>query len=159
MGMGSLLILKKVFKPQVDGPFIVGLPFDSGFLILQLLVAAVATIGVRSWLLRRTNCAESLAGTLVLWMGLVLLSNAMLPGAAYLFMWPALFGTISLLMSYRNPSITQTVFTAVPASLLLAPTIVLMHQAITIGILPVFSMLASLAFCLMPLAQKVKPSP
>jgi hypothetical protein len=154
MGVGLLLILKKVFKPQVDGPFVIGLPFDSGFMILLLLAAAVATIGVRNWLLRRTNCAESLAGSLVLWVGLVLLSNATLPGAAYLFMWPALFGTISLLMLYRTPSITQTFFAAVPASLLLAPTIVLMHQAITIGILPLFSLLTSLAFCLMPLASK-----
>jgi len=51
-------------------------------------------------------------------------------------------------------SLVEILLTVTPAALLLAPAIHLMHQAITIGIAPVFAALTSCAACLMPPIQR-----
>jgi hypothetical protein len=115
------------------------------------------TLGLRVWLLRRANMAEGLAGALAVWVVLTLAANALLPGASYLLMWPALLGTIALLLSFRSRastrgrSLLKSLLVNAPAPLLLAPTILLLHQAITIGIAPVSAALVALAVCLIPL--------
>jgi hypothetical protein len=157
VGVGAVYALVRFFKPWRYGPFVVGLPHEGGFLAGILLVAVAITLGLRAWLLRRANPAEGLAGALVVWVVLALVTNALLPGASYLSTWPALFGAIALLISYdsgehnRARSRLRTLLTAAPVPLLLAPTILLLLQAITIGIAPAAAALTTLAVCLMPL--------
>jgi hypothetical protein len=148
--------LVRQFQPRVRGPFIIGLPFTAGILAIILIIAASLTILLRRWLLARANFSESLASGLIIWAGLALAANTLLPGASYLFMWPALFGTFALFQSYSRAeqSISQLIFTAVPASALIAPTIALLHQTITIGIAPLSAALVCFAFCLMPPARR-----
>src|SRR6266480_2370141 len=131
-GAGVVFGLVRLFKTANYGPFVVGLPFECGVLACLLLAAIAITLGLRAWLLRRPNASESLAGALTVWVSLTLIANAVLPGASYLFMWPAFFGTIALLFSCcrgsgtRVRSLLQNLFMAVPAPLLLAPTILLL---------------------------------
>jgi hypothetical protein len=165
MGMGTAVVfgLVRLFKPRNYGPFVIGLPFDGGFLVALLLAAATVTLGLRAWLLRNATSTERLAGALTVWVGLTVTAAWTLPGASYLFVWPAFFGTMALLFSdARGPgagggSLFQALLTAVPAPLLLAPTILLLHQAITVGIAPISMGLAALAICLMPLRQAPRP--
>jgi hypothetical protein len=159
-GVGGVFGLVRLLKARSYGPFVIGLPFEGGFLLGLLVLAAAIALGLRAWLLRRTNSAEALAGSLAIWVALTLLATATLPGASYLFMWPALLGTIALWCSEGEESdvgprrLLPVVFTAVPASLILVPTILLLHQAITIGIAPVSAVLIVLAVGLMPLGPR-----
>ncbi len=159
VGAGAVFGLVRHFKPRQFGPFVVGLPHEGGFLAGTLLVAIAITLVLRVWLLRRANTSEGLAGALVVWVALALTANALLPGASYLFVWPALFGTIALLLSDRRGerrggrALLLNLLAGAPAPLLLAPTILLLLQAITIGIAPVASALVALAVCLMPFGR------
>ncbi len=165
VGIGAVWLLVRHFNPRKFGPFVVDLPHEGAFLAGILLVVVAITLGLRVWLLRRAHEGERLAGALVLWVALVLTTNALLPGAGYLFVWPALSGTIALLLSckpdtavFRRPWL-RTLLTAAPAPLLLAPTIVLLLQAITIGIAPVATALTALVVCLMPLGPSSRRAP
>jgi hypothetical protein len=167
-GQGAAVVfgLVRLFKLPHFGPFVIGLPLAGGILACLLLAAVAITLGLRARLLRQVNPAEGFAGALAAWVALTLAATTFLPGASYLFMWPAFFGTIALLLSGaargspRGRMILQALLTAVPAPLLLAPTILLFHQAITIGIAPVSAGLTALALCLMPLSSlSSRPAP
>ncbi len=159
VGAGAVFGLVRHFKPRHFGPFVVGLPHEGSLLAGILLIAIAITLVLKAWLLRRANMSERLAGALVVWVALALTANALLPGASYLFVWPALFGTLALLLSYRRGERTGrralllNLLVEVPAPLLLAPTILLLLQAITIGIAPVAAALVALAVCLIPLGR------
>ncbi|HEY6225844.1 MAG TPA: hypothetical protein VI282_01865, partial [Verrucomicrobiae bacterium] len=139
--------LKQIFHPRTFGPFIVGIP--SSELFLLAIILATASLTRTSRLLRKISALDRLAGTILVWLLLALLTNFTLPGASYLFMWPAFFATIALHAKSRPQAI---LLTAAPAALLLAPTILLIHQTITIGIAPVSAALIALAISLEPLA-------
>jgi hypothetical protein len=145
-----------LFKARNYGPFIVGLPFEGGLLSGLLLTAALLTLGLRFWLLRRDSALEVLAGALMPWVALTGVATATLPGMSYLFLWPAFCGSIALLFEdglERNPrgcSLRRVLLTAVPAPLLLSPGILQLHQAITLGIAPLSMALVTLALGLMP---------
>src|SRR6185437_5907825 len=106
--------------------------------------------------------SEGVAGALVVWVALTLVTTVTLPGASYLFLWPALLGTFALLFSFGGAgvgwrkSFFLSLLTAVPAPLLLAPAAFLLYQAITIGIAPLFMALTAFTICLMPLGPKVR---
>jgi len=158
VGVGAAVIFALVpnFQPRARGPFIIGLPFATGALSVILLLSATITFALRRWISSRATSSESLASVLMIWVGLALVSNKLLPGASYLFMWPALFGTFALVESYSlaEVSMAQLVLTAVPAPLLMAPTIALLHQTITIGIAPLSAALVAFVFCLMPQTRR-----
>jgi hypothetical protein len=157
IGTGIVYAIVQRYQPRVRIPFIVGGPFDGWALTLILALAVAVAFGLRRWLLARASYSEILAAGLFFWVGLMLTANALLPGASYLFMWPALFGTLALLQSFSRAEISfsQIVFTAVPAPLLVAPTIALLHQTITIGIAPLSAALIALTICLMPKSRAV----
>ena len=165
MGMGTAVVfgLVRLFRSRNYGPFVIGLPFDGVFLAGLLLMAATVTLGLRAWLLRNAKPNEGLAGSLMVWVSLTVAAAWTLPGASCLFVWPALCGTLALLFSdARGPgaggtSLFLVLLTAAPAPWLLAPTILLLHQAITIGIAPISMGFVALAICLMPLRPASKP--
>lgn len=149
IGLAAVFVLSRVFKPRISGPFMVGVPSNLVFLIIILLVIAALTRLLRPRLVRNYNPSENLAGTLAILVLLAIATNFLLPGAAYLFQWPAFFATIALLVRSRP---LKMLLTAAPAPLLLAPTILLIHQTITIGIAPLSAALAALAVSLQPIA-------
>ena len=158
-GTAAVAGLVHLFKVRCYGPFVIGLPFEDGMLACLLLVAAVITVGLRTWLLRRLTPTEALAGALVAWVALTLAGRALLLGADYLFLWPTLFGALALLFggaseaNTDSKSLCRGLLSAVPAPLLLAPTILLFHQAITLGFAPVSMALTALSISLLPLSS------
>lgn len=156
IALGVVLGAVRHFRPFHYGPFIVGVPSDGAIVAGLLLLLAALTFALRVWLLRRAQPSEALAGSLLLWVALTLLTNALLPGASYLFAWTACFGSVALLISCNSEGTTRVrswlniILTSLPASLLFAPTFVLFHQAITFGIAPVSALFTALVFCLMP---------
>jgi hypothetical protein len=155
VGAAGVYGLVRLLHLPHSGPFVTGLRFEGAFVICLLLVAAAITLGLKALLLRWTNPCEELTGALAVWVALTVAATAILPGASYLFMWPAFFGGIALLFSdsgvRKRTPLYRALLTAVPAALLLAPTLFLLHQAITVGVAPVSTALTSLAVCLMPL--------
>lgn len=148
-----LKAMQSYYKPRSFGPFVIGLPHETLLLAITIFLSATLTFLAKSFLLRRANNSESLAAALVPWLGLALLANQFLPGASYLFTWPTLFATGALFLGDTR-SLARTLLTAAPSALLLAPTVHLMHQAITIGLLPLFAALTALAFSLAPPKHK-----
>jgi hypothetical protein len=112
-------------------------------------------LALRAWLVRRQTRAENLLGAIAPWVALSLVAAALVPGGSYLFAWPALFATTALAIEPRTDGASRaalwigTALVSAPAPLLLAPVIVMLNQAITIGATPVSMALASLAVCLM----------
>jgi hypothetical protein len=139
---GLVFILKHIFKPRTFGPFVVGVPFNTFWLVFALIFAMVIAMWIRARILRRTNASEQLAGALVAWITLMLSTNFALPGASYLFMLPAFFTVLSFFFTART---ARALLSAAPAPLLLAPTILLVHQTITIGVAPLSAALIALA--------------
>src|ERR1051325_3645458 len=76
--------LKQIFHPRTFGPFIVGIP--SSELFLLAIILATASLTRTSRLLRKISALDRLAGTILVWLLLALLTNFTLPGASYLFM-------------------------------------------------------------------------
>lgn len=158
MGVGGVAALIKIFKVRHYGPYIFHVPHESAFLIGLLVVAGIMTLALRAWLLRKANPAEILTGGLIVWVSLTLTTNFLLPGASYLFMLPTLFGTFALLFASKPPNGTGrmllgTILMAMPAPWLLAPSMFLLHEAITIGIAPLFLALTAMAVSLFPSSQ------
>lgn len=160
LGVGGVFGLARHFKLQRDIPFLIGIPHEGGILAGLLLVVVVMTWSLRTWLLRRANSAEGLASALVIWVALTIVSTVALPGASCLFTWPALCGTIALRLHQGQAEgsagswLLRIALTAMPVALLFSPTILLLHQAITIGIAPISMVLTALAVCLMPLRRR-----
>jgi hypothetical protein len=146
LGLGSVYALARIFKPQAFGPFMIGVP-DSELILVTLIVGIIAIVLLlRDKPLKRFNSSENLAGSIVIWLSLAIATNFVLPGASYLFQWPAFFATLGLISSQRF----RIALTATPSALLLAPTILLVHQTITIGIAPVSLALVAMATSLSP---------
>jgi hypothetical protein len=155
IGLAVVFGVMRLFKPQSFGPFIVGVRHNEWILLGLVVVAISLTKASRIRLLRNASSAEQLAGCLIVWVALTIVTALMLPGASYLFMWPT--GLAALSLFFANSKFTS-LLTAAPAPLLLVPTILMLHQTITIGIAPVSAALIALAVCLEPLeASKAKP--
>jgi hypothetical protein len=153
LGIATLYILKRAYKPNVLGPFIVGIPSSAWFLLALLIIVAGATFFIRTKLLNKFRPSENLAGVIPIWLTLAITTNLLLPGASYLFQWPALFAAIALL----SPPRLRPILTAAPAALLLAPTILLLHQTITIGLAPLSAALVALTISLEQLGTENSP--
>lgn len=98
-----------------------------------LVINFVAVYGL---LRRRAGTAGLLAGALVWWTALALVTAAVLPGASYLFAWPAPFGQGALWSSLRRSgeetvgSLTRQTLWALPAALLGGPLVFALFDGI-----------------------------
>jgi hypothetical protein len=162
LGLLAVKLLRRTYHPAGQGLFVVGLPFAEGYLAVLILAAAVLTLGLNAWVLRRLTSEERLAGAMIPWLVLTLVTAWFVPGASYLFLWPALLGILALFLpageGVTAPALLRIALTAMPAPLLLSGTIYLMNQAVTIGFAPVSMGLVALAFGLVS-AYDFSPSP
>ncbi len=154
-GVAVVLLLVWTFKAHRYGPAVIGLPYEELFLALLAIGAAALTLGLTKWLLRGLTGEERLVGAIAPWLVLTLVAARLAPGVDYLFLWPALLATIALFLPIRDEGsapgwlVLGASLTAAPAPFLLAPTIYLLNQAMTIGLAPISIGLISLAFSLM----------
>jgi hypothetical protein len=122
-------------------------------MVLSLALIAAILLALKFWLSRKVGAAEMLAGTLLVWLALSVISAAWMRGFSYLLVWPALFGTWGLWMITRRDPASRaarsgaTLCSLAPGCLLFAPVILLAYHALTIMMLPIFVGLSShLAF-------------
>lgn len=156
LGVALVIALVKIFKPEQYGPYILRLPFTTGWFVLLLIVAAAVGLGLRRLMLKRCTFTDSLAGALIPWLFMAVGIHQVAPGASYLFAWPVFFGTVALVIfifsqtESRSKTMSTLVLTAFPAASLLAPVIALFHQTLTIGIAPMSMGLVALVLSLAP---------
>ncbi len=122
-------------------------PYRVAFAALAVMLSAVAVERMRKF----ASLPEVLAAGLAWWALLLAASTAFLPGAGYLFLWPAFFGLLQLGALYRmkTPSPLRTVLVlllSVPAILLLADTAHYVYEGLTVRLAAVAAFLIAV-FC------------
>jgi hypothetical protein len=122
------------------------------FAALALGVLALVRLATRRWLER----AEQHAATLLLWLSLAGAMAFALPGASYVFLWPAFFGLLPLallLLPGRGPGpLARTLVScacALPALLLIAPLVDMLFTALTLQLAAPLTVLTSLLWLLL----------
>lgn len=94
---------------------------------LYLVVLLTVTGGLWWLLTRRTPPDTALFGVVSVWLLLALIASVLLPGASYLFTWPALAGALIMLVRPRG-AIWPTVFVSLVALGVTVPTIDFIFQ-------------------------------
>jgi hypothetical protein len=110
-----------------------GDPYHAGIYRLASVALAVAlTTALYALFQKRARVLNLWAGALLGWLLLALASSAFMPGATYLFLWPMLSSTVALgiVAMGRDGLILQWAF-ALPGLILMAPTIELLFQSLT----------------------------
>lgn len=122
------------------------------FAAIALGVVALGRHATGRWL----ELAEHHAATLLLWLCLAGAMAFALPGASYLFLWPALFGLIPLallLLPSRGPGpLARTLLScacALPALLLVAPLVDMLFTALTVQLAAPLTVLTALLLLLL----------
>ncbi len=141
-GVGWLFwwLVRNVVAGMLFAPH--GLAYGAGWLVVSLVVLIVGTLGLLgAWLGGEGRSLELWAGV---WLGWAMLGIGLaiwLPGASYLATWPLLAGAVGLLVLVL-PALARVtergeplimVIAALPAVLLLAPTVWTVAQALTLG--------------------------
>ncbi|MEU3554836.1 M20/M25/M40 family metallo-hydrolase [Streptomyces fragilis] len=105
-------------------------------------LAALTAAAVWTWaaVVRRRRGALELGAAVTLWLTLLtLLTAVFLPGASYLFLWPALTGAAGLALGARLPEESPwrgpcSALAAVPAAALLAPVALLLFRTVGLAL-------------------------
>src|ERR1039457_6145719 len=116
-----------------------GDPYHPGVYRLASVALAVAvTAALFALFQRRARVLNLWAGALLCWLLLALATSVYIPGATYLFLWPMLFSTIALSIFAMRPERGATVGSvillcgfALPGLIMMAPTIELLFQSLT----------------------------
>lgn len=147
-------------RPGYAG-MLTGDPYHPG--LLRLAVVLLAATVLASWyvLLRRRIGGVALALAGLCWLALLgLLLAAFVPGGSYLAALPALFAAAGVLVALRWPAAAPVAFPlgAVPAVLILAPTVALLFPALGLATGAAGALLVVLAgFALVPLLTATLP--
>ena len=110
-----------------------GDPYHAGVYRLASVALAVAlTATFYALIQKRARVLNLWAGALFCWLLLALAASVYMPGASYLFLWPMLSSTVALgiLAMGRGGPILQCAC-ALPALIMMAPTIELLFQSLT----------------------------
>jgi len=117
-----------------------GDPYHADVYRLASVALAIAIgTGVYALIARRARVLNLWAGVLLGWLLLVLATGILMPGATYLFLWPLLAATAALALLVvrgRQPgdsagSLLLVLASAVPALVLMAPSIELLFMSLT----------------------------
>ncbi|MGZ2361954.1 M20/M25/M40 family metallo-hydrolase [Streptomyces sp. 372A] len=120
------------------------------YLCAEALLLATALLGWYRWLRRRVAPLDLAMGVLAWFWLLALICSVLLPGAAYLFTWPALIGTAAAALAVRlsgPESLWRTAAAgaaAVPAMALTLPLLLLLLPALGLSLTAVPLTLAAL---------------
>lgn len=162
---GTVWLLWALLAPLV-APLINGTTYAGELFCLGFVAATLALSAALHGLLRaRAAEADLMAGTLVWWLALGLLSGLLLPAASYLLQWPLLSGLAAFALVERAAphkpawptTLGQAALAAVPI-LILAPAV-----ALFFGVLPltqVWIVAVPLALglsLLLPLLEQIAP--
>ncbi|MGD0537782.1 MAG: M20/M25/M40 family metallo-hydrolase [Verrucomicrobiota bacterium] len=143
----GLKVLRALFNHVADTSTLVLVSHT--FTMLSLALTVLGVLALKSRLSRRLGANEMLAGALVVWLVLAVITALWLRGLSYFFLWPALSGTAALwIVSRQHPSSLATANAALlgslaPGCVLFAPAMLLAYHALTIALLPVLVGLTS----------------
>jgi hypothetical protein len=152
LAVGTVIVGMKLIAAAYNGHWLgltAGPATANAVTIIFLSVTVLVALAFKSWVGCRLGSTELLAGSLLIWLVLAVLTAIYLRGFSYLFLWPALFATAALFLIGRanrpSPSVQcgAMLCTLVPGCLLFAPTTVLAYEALGISLLPVLGGLAS----------------
>ena len=110
----------------MEGPFLLNYDrnlYGAGFAALTFTLASAWYLLIR----KRANIASVMAGGLLWWALLMLLTSVLLPGGAYIFTWPMLFGLCGLALVIGTHSERPAAWQLLVAALLgvAVPTLLL----------------------------------
>lgn len=153
-------------RPHYAG-FSLGDPYRGGPLVLGLVLVAVGTVPLFAlWARRRARTAVETALGVLAWYTLLALVTAFaVPGASYLFAWPALIGVAGVAVALRQPgdgpwTPALCALALVPAAALVVPVGVLLFSAVGLALALVPLVLVVLAVLLAaPLLSAVRRTP
>jgi hypothetical protein len=128
-------------------------PYALGFVFLAVAAAAL----VYALLFRKVGAANMLAGALVCWAVLLILTTALLPLGSFLFAWPMLFATVGLLPLVARgegeeltaASLAVTALFAAPCVALFAPLVYMFFMMLGLDLGGFFVVMVVLAACLL----------
>lgn len=134
VGWAGWTILRWI-RPEYAG-FLTGDPYRSGLTAAGL--AALAAVVTWAWVLlagRRSSVVEVSAAVVAWLAALGLVTAVLLPGAAYVFTWPALAGALGLALAVRLPETSPwpavlSGLAVPPLAALLAPITVLLFSTV-----------------------------
>ncbi|MFJ1666119.1 M28 family peptidase [Streptomyces bottropensis] len=138
------------FRPEYAG-FTLGHPYRAGTTAVGLCVTATAAIPLWVLIARRGRTVDEVSLGVTCWFALLaVVSAALLPGASYLFVWPALVGTASQAVQLALPqgSPWRSVCRALPllpSAVLLVPVAALLTTAVGLALAVVPLVLVALA--------------
>lgn len=134
-----------------------GDPYNGKIFLVALILITVAVVwAVYGWCSRRTNIQSLAVGALFWWVVAAVTSALLLPGASFLFAWPALFGVIGLIYFITREG-TEFAFTPVIVLCLTALPLILLATDTFYGMFLMISLnlagalMAVIAFILAPL--------
>ena len=129
---------------------------QSRLLLMSFVVLALATTSAVYVLMRARATVVNLGvGALLWWLILMIVTSIFLPGGSFLFHWPLLFGLIGLgwmILAPQGKGSLNTLILglcAVPAIVLLVPTIYQMFVGLTLNWVPLVIALTVLLFGLL----------
>ncbi|MEU7602688.1 M20/M25/M40 family metallo-hydrolase [Streptomyces sp. NPDC041003] len=127
--------LMTFFRPHYTG-FAFGDPYRPGPAAFGLAVLTAVAVWIWASLLRRRHGALELGAAVTCWLtALAVLTAALVPGASYLFVWPALAGSAGLALAARLPRSSAwreplSALAVVPGAALLVPIAALFFDAL-----------------------------
>lgn len=131
--------LMTFFRPHYAG-FIFGDPYRPGLTALGLAALSAVAVWIWASVLRRGRGALEVSAAVTCWLtALAVLTALLVPGASYLFLWPALAGSAGLVLAARLPDgsvwrDTLSALAAVPGAALLVPVAALFFDALGLAL-------------------------
>lgn len=152
LAWSAMLALIEPYRAMPDGEPYERSLYVPAFAAIALGVLALVRHFTRRWL----ELAEQHAATLLLWLALAGAMALALPGASYLFLWPALFELLPLaLLLFPERGLRPLASTlvscacALPALLLIAPLVDMLFTALTIQLAAPLTVLTALLLLLL----------
>lgn len=158
--------LMTLVRPHYTG-FIFGDPYRPGPTALGLCLVTAAAVWVWATVLRRRCGSLELTAAVTCWLTfLTLLTALLVPGASYLFLWPALTGAAGFVTAVRLPASSPwrtavAALPAVPGAALLAPMVALLFAALglVLAMVPLVVLVLLVALLAAPFARPVARRP
>ncbi|RST18339.1 MFS transporter [Streptomyces sp. WAC05374] len=129
-------------RPEWTG-FALGSPYRPGPVALAAVLSAAVVTWVWAVRVRRRATGPEVSAAVTVWLALcAVLTAVVLPGASYLFLWPALAGAGGLAVAARLPAASPwraaaTTAAVLPAAALMAPIVVLLFDTVPLALVAV----------------------
>ena len=134
----AVAVMWSLAKGQTAGVWQVfaGDPYHAGVYRLASVALSVAVAsGFFALIHKRALILNLWAGALLCWLLLALATSVYMPGATYLFFWPLLFSTLALAIVASGagpwPAAASQAALLLPGLIMMAPTIELLFQSLT----------------------------